>query len=80
MEPEFLVGRSVVFDDVGFLGNSADETVMVVSWEVLVDEFDGFGDFLAVGIEFEFVEVDVEHVPFSGVDGFGTNTIFGLEL
>ena len=68
MEPEFLVGGSIVSHNVRFCGQGTKEGMVVGVWDEFIDELHGSWDFLAVFVEFHVVELKVEDVPLTTIN------------
>lgn len=80
MEPQFFIGGSVVFHDMRIGGECADESVVVVIGDVLIDHLHYEGYLLAVVVEFHVVQLEVEDVPRAAVDRLVSYPVFCLSL
>ena len=80
MESEFFIGGAVVLHDMALCRQSTKESVVVFVGNVLIYEFHRFGNFLAVRVELQIVQFEVEHVPGPRIDGLSPNSILCLDL
>ena len=63
MKTKFPVCRSVVGEHVGARGQSGEESMMVVSRDDFLDDFNRFRDFCAIFFKLHIMQKQVEHVP-----------------